>query len=111
MVVVCGLVELIATAGLATDAPNEGSGPAQRGRARLQHMSGSRVQVARHTLGTVVVELSPHCAGSGRSSGIGGGVEVRVIRRLVGVDLGIASAHTVRVLVEGGREVCRRRCE
>ncbi len=48
VVVVCGLVELIATAGLATDAPDEGSGPAQRGRARLQHMSGSRVQVARH---------------------------------------------------------------
>ena len=61
--------------------------------------------------GTVVVELWPPCAGSGRSSGIGGGVEVRVIRRLVGVDLGIASAHTVRVLAEGGREVCRRRCE
>lgn len=32
-------------------------------------------------------------------------------RRLVGVDLGIASAHTVRVLDEQGREVCRRRCE
>ena len=38
-------------------------------------------------------------------------MEVRVIRRLVGVDLGIASAHTVRVLAEDGREVCRRRCE
>jgi transposase len=33
-----------------------------------------------------------------------------VQRRLVGVDLGIASAHTVRVLDEAGREVCRRRC-
>ncbi len=32
-------------------------------------------------------------------------------RRLVGMDLGIASAHTVRVLAEDGREVCRRRCE
>lgn len=32
-------------------------------------------------------------------------------RRLVGIDLGIASAHTVRVLAEDGREVCRRRCE
>lgn len=32
-------------------------------------------------------------------------------RRLVGIDLGIASSHTVRVLDEGGREVCRRRCE
>ena len=38
-------------------------------------------------------------------------MEVRVIRRLIGVDLGIASAHTVRVLAEDGREVCRRRCE
>lgn len=34
-----------------------------------------------------------------------------VERRLVGVDLGIASAHTVRVLAQDGREVCRRRCE
>jgi hypothetical protein len=32
-------------------------------------------------------------------------------RRLVGIDLGIASAHTVRVLDGFGREVCRRRCE
>lgn len=32
-------------------------------------------------------------------------------RRLVGIDLGIASAHTVRVLDQEGREVCRRRCE
>jgi transposase len=31
-------------------------------------------------------------------------------RRLVGIDLGIASAHTVRVLREDGNEVCRRRC-
>jgi transposase len=29
----------------------------------------------------------------------------------VGIDLGIASAHTVRVLDGSGREVCRRRCE
>jgi transposase len=34
-----------------------------------------------------------------------------VDRRLVGIDLGIASAHTVRVLDGGGKEVCRRRCE
>lgn len=31
-------------------------------------------------------------------------------RRVVGIDLGIASDHTVRVLAEDGREVCRRRC-
>jgi transposase len=30
-------------------------------------------------------------------------------RRLVGIDLGVTSAHTVRVLREGGGEVCRRR--
>lgn len=29
---------------------------------------------------------------------------------MVGIDLGIASAHTVRVLREDGSEVCRRRC-
>ena len=33
------------------------------------------------------------------------------MRRLVGVDLGIASSHTVRVLDGEGRVVCRRRCE
>lgn len=32
-------------------------------------------------------------------------------RRLVGIDLGIASSHTVRVLDEQLQEVCRRRCE
>jgi transposase len=31
-------------------------------------------------------------------------------RRLVGIDLGISSAHTVRVLRADGSEVCRRRC-
>ena len=30
-------------------------------------------------------------------------------RRLIGIDLGIASDHTVRVLDGGGSEVCRRR--
>lgn len=33
----------------------------------------------------------------------------RADRRLVGVDLGIASDHTVRVLRGDGSEVCRRR--
>ena len=37
-----GPVVLIATPGLATDAPDEGSGLARRGQSRLQHMSGSR---------------------------------------------------------------------
>jgi transposase len=34
-----------------------------------------------------------------------------MVRRLVGIDLGIASSHTVRVLDETGQQVCRRRCE
>ena len=34
-----------------------------------------------------------------------------MVRRLVGVDLGIASWHTVRVLDGDGQQVCRRRCE
>jgi len=34
-----------------------------------------------------------------------------MVRRLVGIDLGIASSHTVRVLDETGAQVCRRRCE
>ncbi len=32
-------------------------------------------------------------------------------RRLVGIDLGIVSQHTVRVLGADGSEVCRRRCQ
>ncbi|WP_460629710.1 IS110 family transposase, partial [Intrasporangium mesophilum] len=39
------------------------------------------------------------------------GGELMGSRRLVGIDLGIASDHTVRVLAEDGREVCRRRCQ
>jgi transposase len=35
----------------------------------------------------------------------------RAGRRLVGIDLGIASSHTVRVLAADGAELCRRRCE
>ena len=31
-------------------------------------------------------------------------------RRLVGIDLGIASAHTVRVIDEGGEVVAKRKC-
>jgi transposase len=38
-------------------------------------------------------------------------VIVETERRLVGIDLGIASSHTVRVLTGDGSEVCRRRCE
>ena len=38
-------------------------------------------------------------------------VIVETERRLVGIDLGIASSHTVRVLAGDGGEVCRRRCD
>lgn len=76
----------------------------------MQHMSGSRDQVARH-LGAVVVECRRRLRGLAGVSRFGRMGEVVVMRRLVGVDLGVASAHTVRVLVEDGREVCRRRCE
>jgi hypothetical protein len=41
------LVTLNATFGPATEVPNEGSGSAPRGRALLQHMSGSRDRVPR----------------------------------------------------------------
>src|SRR5439155_21872564 len=72
-------------------------------------MSGSRRQAAMPPWAVAVVRCGA-CAGcrSGWCSSFG---EVRLQRRLVGIDLGIASAHTVRVLDEAGREVCRRRCE
>jgi hypothetical protein len=43
------LVVLIAAAGLATDDPDEGSGPLTRAACRLQHMSRSRCRLG--TLG------------------------------------------------------------
>ena len=58
------LVGLIADAGLATDAPDEGSGPIRSRPGPVQRMSGSRVRCS-PTLGAVVVELSP-CSVVGR---------------------------------------------
>jgi len=55
-VVVPSLVILIAVVGPATDAPDEGSGPARRGRARLQRMSGGPRR-APATLGPWPIEL------------------------------------------------------
>ena len=52
------LVGLIAAAGLATDAPDEGSGPIRSRPGLVQRMSGSRVRCS-PTLGAVVVELAP----------------------------------------------------
>src|SRR5215207_837941 len=59
----------------------------------------------------------PLAARAARRGLTGGPVEVRLRggiamieeRRLVGIDLGIASDHTVRVLDGHGGEVCRRR--
>src|SRR6478672_9910071 len=109
MVPPVGLVQLIATAGLATDAPDEGSGPTRRGWARLQRMSGSRVQVARPPLGRWSSSRRPCSAWPGLSvtrplGGCGGQTAGRS-------GLGIVSSHTVRVLDEQGQVVCRRRCE
>jgi hypothetical protein len=52
-----GLVDLIATAGLATDDPHEGSGLARTGLGRLQNMSGSRCRA--RCSGTVADGLLP----------------------------------------------------
>src|SRR5215472_15521793 len=109
-----GLADLIATAGLATDDPDEGSGPAPEGMGRLQHMNGSRCRA--HHLGTVADGLLPAAPPElasltmhrevlmeqqGRQPGP---------RRLVGIDLGIASRHSVRVLEADGLVVCRTSC-
>src|SRR5690348_9160391 len=55
-------------------------------------------------------QVAPWAAGWRKAGWFGDGSRVDR-RRLVGIDLGIASAHTVRVLDGSGREVCRRRCE
>ena len=55
--------------------------------------------------------LLSYAAGRSKTAWFGDGRAVDGQRRLVGIDLGIASAHTVRVLDGFGREVCRRRCE
>src|SRR5689334_21814990 len=73
-------------------------------------MSGSRRQDDSASLGPwLVVSRRPNLGRRSAGCRVEGGRVVQ--RRLVGIDLGIASAHTVRVLDEGGREVCRRRCE
>ena len=60
-----GLADLIATAGLATDDPYEGSGPARiEGLVRLQHMSGSRCR-ALALLGPWPMGCCLLCAGTG----------------------------------------------
>src|SRR4051812_20865385 len=61
------------------------------------------------SLGPWSCQVTPHPCG--RPETLVGREERVMQRRLVGVDLGIASAHTVRILDETGTEVCRRRCE
>src|SRR5664280_1699484 len=88
-----------------------------RGRARVQHMSGSRHREppggASRAWGrdpSIIAPL-PRPVGSQQSGRRHGGAHMisTAERRLVGVDLGIASDHTVRVLRGDGSEVCRRR--
>src|SRR5664280_1184381 len=124
MMAVRGLVHLIATAGPVTDVPDEGSGSA---RVRPGPLAAHEWEPAPGTSGRRspprgTVTVDHRAAPCGRSE-----VSVRwpskeepmhseddrrsilTDRRLVGVDLGIASDHTVRVLRGDGSEVCRRR--
>src|SRR5215467_10519565 len=109
-----GLADLIATAGLATDDPHEGSGPAREGMGRLQHMNGSRCRA--HRPGTVADGLLPAAPPELICPTMHGEVLMEQHsgqsgpRRLVGIDLGIASRHSVRVLEADGRVVCRSSC-
>src|SRR5664280_1152254 len=119
-----GLVHVIATAGPVTDVPDEGSGSARaRSGPLTAHELGAVTGSLRPTLSARgAVTVDHRAAPCGRSE-----VSVRwpskeepmhseddrrsipTDRRLVGVDLGIASDHTVRVLRGDGSGVCRRR--
>lgn len=72
----------------------------------MQHMSGSRGWGLTHSWDRGVMRRR-RAAGVGVVEGKGGQVRER---RLVGIDLGIASAHTAVVLRADGTEVARRRC-
>jgi transposase len=61
-------------------------------------------------LGTVVDEASPVGRAEVNRSRGPGKEKSMAERRIVGIDLGIASAHTVVVLTGEGTEVCRRKC-
>jgi len=85
------------------------------GLARLQHMSGSRCRApapwdrGRWLLPAVPPELmSPTMHGEVQMELREGGQPGH--RRLVGIDLGIASRHSVRVLEADGQAVCRASC-
>src|SRR5215204_1210026 len=83
--------------------PGEGRGPVCRGRGRLQHMSGSRRGMQPPWDRGRDPAPPIGAAGAGHNEQ-GGAVDDR---RLVGIDLGITSAHTVRVLSGDGTIVCR----
>ena len=99
------LVDLIATLGRPRmPRMREVARPAW-GRGRLQHMSGSRRRTQApwdRGRGTA----SPIGAAGAGHNQQGGGMQDR---RLVGIDLGITSVHTVRVLSGDGTIVCRRK--
>src|SRR5829696_9218998 len=100
------LVRLIAALGRPRMPRDEGSGPTRLGWGRLQHMSGCRRRMQRPwdrgrrapPIGAAGA-AGYHCQGGNRMDD----------RRLVGIDLGITSAHTVRVLAGDGSLVCRRK--
>ncbi len=95
--------------GPATVDPIEESGSAAFvSRIPLQQMTGSRSQ-ARPGWDRGHRDAPPHRS-RGTDDHTYGRESVMPERRLVGIDLGIASAHTARVLRADGSEVCRRRC-
>lgn len=71
----------------------------------MQHMSGSRREACLPwDRGLIVASLQGEPVRIGDERG-----EHIMVRRLVGIDLGIASAHTVRVLDETGATVAKRK--
>ena len=71
----------------------------------MQHVSGSRREACLPwDRGLIVASLQGEPVRIGDERG-----EHIMVRRLVGIDLGIASAHTVRVLDETGATVAKRK--
>jgi hypothetical protein len=77
VVVVCGLVRLIATAGLATDAPDEGSGPARSRSGPVAAHEWEPCSGCSPPLGPWSSSVAAPCAGPAGVRYPGGRVEVR----------------------------------
>lgn len=102
------LVRVIANFGPATEDPFEERGQIPGDRARLPDMSGSRCRLLQPRPGTVAVGNRVHSSVPGwRTRARRCAVSER---RLVGIDLGITSRHTVAVLGGDSSTVCRRSC-